>query len=128
MADMGHVDADLMRPAGFELALDSGNVPAIVAIARFHRIMGDRLAAALEDALLEPIAGVAAQRRVYRAHTRLRRAPGKGNVGAMQRPGTAMVGKLFGEMAMRLLGLGSHHDARRIFVETMDNAWTLDPA
>ncbi len=44
MADMGHVDADLVRAAGFELAADAGDVPALAAEALLDGIMGDGLA------------------------------------------------------------------------------------
>ena len=39
-----------------------------------------------------------------------------------------MIGKLVGEMAVGDIVLGDDHDARRILVEAVNDAGTLDPA
>ncbi len=55
MADMRHVHADLMGAAGFELAADAGDVPALVAEPRLDGVMGDGLAAVAAHRLLQPV-------------------------------------------------------------------------
>src|SRR5438477_455490 len=49
MADMGHMDTDLMGAAGLEFAGDASDVPAFARVTGFDRIMGDGFAAVLAD-------------------------------------------------------------------------------
>lgn len=65
-----------VRPV-FELALDAGDVPAFVAEAGFHRVVGDGLAPILADGLLEAIGGVAAEWRLDGAAGLLGATPGQ---------------------------------------------------
>ena len=55
-------------------------------------------------------------------------APDKGDIGAVQRAGAAVVGELGGEVLVRLLGLGRDHDARGVLVEPVHDARALDAA
>src|SRR5690606_39286046 len=80
MADIGDVDTDLVRAPGLELALDPGDVPALVAIARFDGIMSNRLATLLADSLLEPIGGIAPQRHVDSSNAAIGHAPGESGI------------------------------------------------
>ena len=70
--------------------------------------------------ILEPRAS-APQRRVNRAGKACRATPDDGQIGAFQRAGAAMVGKLRGQMAVRGVVLGHNHNAGRILVEAVDD-------
>ncbi len=132
MADMGHVDADLMGAACFEIAADHGGQRSRIrffVIALDDLIVRDRLTrivvAFALDGALDPVAG-AAERRVDRSLQSARAAPDNRHIGTLQRPGAAMVSKLVGEMAVSQVVLGDNHDAARILVEAVDDAGPLD--
>ena len=73
MADMGHVDADLMRAAGLQPAGDEARRPERL----LEPPMGDRPRPRVSrtTAILLAMARMAAERRVDRARRRLRSSP-----------------------------------------------------
>ena len=98
MADMGHVHADLMGAAGFELAFGLGDGPFLVIEAAFDAKMGDGLAAvARQDRLPETVVRVAPNHGFDSADQRVGDAPHKGGIGTLERTGSTMIGELGGE-------------------------------
>ena len=95
-------------------------------IARLDGVVGDGLAAIAPDGLLQPIVLVAAEGGIDGAVVLLHSAPGKGDVGAMERAGAAVIGELRREVGHGRLGLGGDHDARGVLVEPVDDAGALD--
>ena len=132
VAHMGHMDANLVGAAGFELAGDQAH----------HRRFGvwpktfvespmrDGLASAVRchhgHALA--VGGVATERRVDGTEQSFWLPPNEGAIATRERQGPAMVGEERGKAAMRRVGLGHDEQARRILVEPVDDARPFDPA
>src|ERR1700710_2528054 len=102
---MSHVHTDLVSPAGLERAGKASDIPTLGAIPRFRSIVRDRLAAILAHPLLQPVVGIAPERRLDRGAGTLGHPPDEGGIVPVQRAGATMVGKLRSKMLVRLVGL-----------------------
>ena len=126
MADMGEMNADLMRAPRLQPAGDQGR-----ALERLlDAPMRDRMAAARgrDDRHFLALVRMAAERRVDRARAPGESAPGEREIFAHQRTGAAVVGEQIGEALMRGVGLGDDDQPGRVLVEPMDDARPLDAA
>lgn len=123
MADMRHVDADLVRAPCFKPAFHQGGVVAEDVLDMIMRDGVPRIrTAGLYHRPLDTIGRGAAQRRVDSAVAAVGHAPDERPVAPFHAAVTAMGGKLRGKGCVRNVRLGNHHDARRILVQTMDDA------
>ncbi len=106
MPDMLHMNADLMRPAGFEPAFDQRNVPQL-----FQRpVVSDSpfpLGAIGINIHDLPVFRIPRDRGIYGPFALLRDTPDQGLVN----PVTGLVEELFSEMAFGLLRFGDHQQA-----------------
>ena len=103
MADMGHMDADLVRAAGLQPAVEQARDRLAVRSRRSvsstcQWVIASRPPA--RTATLVARSRVAAERRVDGALRAVGRAPDEGQIAALQRPGAAMVGELGGQRLM----------------------------
>ena len=82
MPDMGHMNADLVGSAGFELAFKAGNLPSVTTKPGHGLIMRDGLAPVFAHRLFEAIEFVTPDRRVHSAGVRLHTSPDIGDISA----------------------------------------------
>ncbi len=59
---------------------------------------------------------------------RSRHAPDQRQIGALQRPGPAVIGELFSEAPVGAVVLGHDEETAGVLVEPMHDAWPLDAA
>jgi len=129
MADMRHMDADLVRAPRFQAAFDErGRRRRVGARAELlddgimrHRMA--RIAAPFgHDGAFRAVRPRPTQRRVDRAGGTGRPAPDDGVIGAFQIAGAAVIGKGVRQGAMGKIVLGDDENAARVLVETVDDA------
>jgi hypothetical protein len=135
VADMGHMDADLVGAASFEAAFDkAGHGFAVLLLTKplQHFKMRDGMAGVglvfLDNGLPGPVLMRAAERGVDGSRNFRRSAPDQSDIGPLQMGGETMVGKSFGQSAVGLVVFGDDHDTGRILVEPVHNARPLHPA
>jgi len=124
-AEVVHVDADLVGPAGVEVAEHEGGFRREIGGERF--VIGDRGLAAgwIDDGHFLAIHGVAADVGEDRVFFLRRDAVGDGEVELFH--GGAL-GKLGGEGLVGGIGFRDYEAARGVFIETVDDAGALDAA
>jgi hypothetical protein len=129
VAEMSEVNPDLMGPAGLEPAGHKRRDRlAVVTAENFpHFIMGDRLTAARAHGHLFARVGMTVDRRIDGAARPVRRAPDKGEIAALHRPGPAVVGKLRCERLMGAVVLGRDHQPRSVLVQAVHDTGPFHP-
>ncbi len=130
VADVGHVDADLVGAPGLQPAADQAD------LGRWrtgresfgHFIVGDGAAGrlGLGHRHLLAVGGVAGDRLIDGGAAPVRFAPGQGVIGALQPAVAAMGGKLGTQRAVGRVGLGDDQQAGCVLVEPMDDAGPPD--
>src|SRR5690606_34978758 len=108
---MGHMDADLMGAAGLKSARDLRNLPFVGPKALIDTIVcyGDTTVLA-NDALFEPIVGIASQPGFNGGFSRIGHAPDESGVGPLERAGAPVIGELSGKSLVGGFGLGGDHN------------------
>lgn len=122
MADRFHMDANLVRAPGFKAAFDKGRrVQPLMDLP-----MGDRAFALTvrNNGDFFAVDGGPGQRAGDRSGV----AHGIAGDNRLISAVNAMLGKLCGQPNMRGIGLGDDHEARRAFVNPVDNAGPRDTA
>jgi hypothetical protein len=119
VADGGEVDPDLVGAAGFEPALQEARhrVAAGPGVALEHLPVGDGRPATGTDRHFVTGLRVAVDGLVDCSFRARRHAPDECEVGALQRPGAAVIRKLGRELAMGAVGLCHHQQSARVLVE-----------
>lgn len=139
MADIGHMDADLMGAPGFQTAFHQRRLPPGKAFAPLHPCHGRPGRHGPAHRLALAVFGMASQARAdadeaarFKADpaqarqariARIRNTVAKGKVMAAQ----AMGGKLGGEALMGTVGFGHNEKARSVFVDPVDNPGAQPP-
>jgi len=128
VADMRHMDADLVRAACLQPAFDergdllfgrAGPITFQHGVVR-HRMA--RIGSALRHHRAQrPVACRTTERRVDQPGNAARHTPDKRHIGALQIPVLSVIRKSFREHPVRLVGLGHHHYTARVAVEPMDD-------
>src|SRR5262245_19966402 len=125
--DMGEMDPDLVRAACFqrecEKTCDQLSIRSGEALENLP--VRDCGPPTFAYGLLVAGMRMPADRCLYRALRAIRCAPDKSEIAALQRS-LGFFRELPGERAVRLVGLGNHHQASGVLVEAVDDAWTLD--
>ena len=129
MADMGQMHPDLMGSSGLQPAFHKGGVRFRIFAETFDDpVMRDGMTAVggfpAFDLAFCTVASRASQRRIDNAFQWRRGSPDIRQVCAFKRAAASMIGKLFRQVTMRCVVLGNHHDAARVLVETMHDAWS----
>src|ERR1051326_921981 len=111
VADMGHMNPDLVGAAGLQPAFDEARdgFSVLAGEALQNAPMGDRGPATGSYRDLVAAPRMAAERGVDRALRCQRRAPDEGQVGALKGAGPAMVSELRRQRLMGTVGPGHHH-------------------
>ena len=120
VANMGHVDADLVGAARFQAAADVGEPAQVLQ----HLPVGHGGAAVEHHSHFFSVAAAAADGGVHGAGKLPESARADGFVG----PGQGVVGKLGGEEKMGRVVFGSDDQARGVPVDAVDDAGPLFPA
>lgn len=131
VADMRHVDADLVGSAGFQAAFDqAGNCRRVFRSEAFLDLpVSDRMpAGGLDDGYFLPVALRTGEIGVDRAFQAAWRSPYNGNIGSFQWTGLAMIGKLRRKALVSCIGLGNNKKPARILVDPVDDARAFDTA
>lgn len=117
MADIGHMDADLMGSSRFQTAFD----PRVFAVPPLHRKMRNRLSAVFgDDGHFNPVFRMPSDSAVNNPLRLDNIAVNEGPIAAPRR----MSLDLRRQSAMSRIRLGSHHDPRRILVQAVNDAGT----
>lgn len=115
MMDIGHMDTDLMSPPRFQFTFH----PSIVAVALKDPEMRNGLTTAFEGhGHPYAVLGMPADGSIDDTFFFRNIAMNQGPVGPVRRMGLYLFGKAF----MSFVGLGGNHDARRIFIQPMNDA------
>ncbi len=129
VADMGHMDADLVRPARFQPTLHQrGRGCRVGARAELvdKGVMRDGVACVAasvrNDGAFRAVRSRPSQRRVDGAGRAGRRSPDHGMVGAFQITGASVVGEGLRQGTMGKIVLGDDENAARVLVEAMNDA------
>src|SRR4051794_41916705 len=94
---MGHMDADLVRAAGLQRTADKARqrlFPGWKGLDHLVVSHGVSTARARRDCDPLPVVRAAAQRRLDGAVPSVRRSPDQRQIGALERPGPAVIGEL----------------------------------
>ncbi len=132
---MSHVHTDLVRASRFQPAFNQCRKRSCIGFfvkALYNFVMRDCFAGIHAVFALHASLGTVCRGtpewRIDRAAQGLRRPQNQRQIGAFQRTSASVVGKLIGQMAMCQIVLGNHHDAGRILVEPMHDAWPFNAA
>lgn len=129
MANMCHVDADLVCSPGFKIAAHQA-CNGRGAKNLIHLIVGDGLLCRSRMGYRHflPVAVGAGNASGDHARAALRCTPDDGEVSAGQPAVAAVAGKLFRQAVVRLIVLGNDKQAAGVHVEAVDDAGSLDAA
>src|SRR6478752_5755816 len=129
VSDMGEVHPDLVGTPCFESTCEEASDRLAVRPKKALQDlpMGNGRAAASTHGLLVARVRVAVERGVNCPLRAFRCAPHQGEVSALEWP-FSLFGELLAKTPVGLVGLGHDHQACRVLIQTMDDAWPPDPA
>ena len=131
VADMGHVDADLVGPPGLQPAFDQACDRSGRRWGQgfFEPVVGDgMLAAGLEHGHLLAVGELAPERGIDRALGAVGHAPDQRDIAALHLAVGAVGGELGRQAPMRPVVLGDDHQAAGFLVEPVHDARPFDAA
>lgn len=127
VAQMGHMDPDLMGAAGFQVAGHLAHKWFRLTEAFCNFVVGDGFPRSLSlhracDGDFQPIVAAASKRGIYRTFAWVWFSPNEGGVGTLQSPVASVNGELLLQVFQRGFSFGHNHQAARFLVQPVNDA------